>query len=117
MVEPGQDATSGESGAEDLSSLSSDGEDSDAEDVFQLNAMKVEHLDRPYSNFSTPMATSNRKSYENVAFGCVASDASGAWSFWANMESGGQGYCSPVVALCLCQLHSNQYFVGYRPKS
>ena len=51
MVEPGQDATSGESGAEDLSSLSSDGEDSDAEDVFQLNAMKVEHLDRPYSNF------------------------------------------------------------------
>ena len=51
MVEPGQDATSGESGAEDLSSLSSDGEDSDAEDVFQLNAMKVEHLDRPYTNF------------------------------------------------------------------
>ena len=52
MVEPGQDATSGESGAEDLSSLSSDGEDSDAEDVFQLNAMKVEDLDKPYTNFS-----------------------------------------------------------------
>ena len=52
MVEPGDDATSNESGAEDLSSLSSDGEDSDAEDVFQLNAMKVENLDKPYTNFS-----------------------------------------------------------------
>ena len=42
MVEPGSDASSAENDAEDLSNSSSDGEDSDAEDVFKLNAMKPE---------------------------------------------------------------------------
>ena len=51
MVPTGSDASSAENDAEDLSGSSSDGEDSDAEDVFKLNAMKPEELEKPYKKF------------------------------------------------------------------
>ena len=51
MVEPRDDASSAENDAEDLSNSSSDGEDSDAEDVFKLNAMKPQELEKPYTSF------------------------------------------------------------------
>ena len=49
MVEPRDDASSAENDAEDLSISSSDGEDSDAEDVFKLNAMKPQQFEKPYT--------------------------------------------------------------------
>ena len=114
MVEPGDDASSDENDAEDLSNSSSDGEDSDAEDVFQLNAMKIKDLEKPYTSFfPTPMATSNGEGDANGALGCVASFASGFWSPWENMEPGGQSYCPSIMALCLCPLYSLQCFLGH----
>ena len=51
MVPPGSDASSGDNDAEDISESSSDGEDSDAEDVFKLKARKPDECEKPYKNF------------------------------------------------------------------
>ena len=88
MVPTGSDASSAENDAEDISESSSDGEDSDAEDVFKLNAMKPDEWEKPYKSFFLYQRQEATAKVMQMLRSAVASIASGTWSSWGCMETG-----------------------------